>query len=104
MSARLDRPLNQSEADDRQLAGSTGNNNIKLGQTLADIFQANRRCAKTLGKRATTIDGELWASSPWLCLREEGAVACRAEAQTRFYSLRDPVVSGIIHALCELCD
>ena len=37
-------------------------------------------------------------------LREEGAVACRAEAQTRFYSLRDPVVSGIIHALCELCD
>ena len=23
--------------------------------------------------RATTIDGELWASSPWLCLREEGA-------------------------------
>ncbi len=37
-------------------------------------------------------------------LREEGAVHCRAAAQTRFYSLRDPMVSGIIHALCELCE
>ena len=37
-------------------------------------------------------------------LRDEGAVAIRAEAQTRFYRLRDPVVSGIIHALCDLCE
>jgi len=36
-------------------------------------------------------------------LREEGAVAIRGEAQTRFYSLSDPIVRGIIHALCELC-
>jgi len=36
-------------------------------------------------------------------LREEGAVCIRGEAQTRFYSLSDPVVRGIIHALCELC-
>lgn len=36
-------------------------------------------------------------------LRDEGAVATRAEAQTRYYSLRDPVVRAIIHALCEIC-
>ncbi|MBF5092645.1 MULTISPECIES: helix-turn-helix transcriptional regulator [unclassified Novosphingobium] len=37
-------------------------------------------------------------------LRDEGAVSTRGAAQTRFYSLRDPVVRGIIHALCELCE
>lgn len=36
-------------------------------------------------------------------LRDEGAVATRGEAQTRYYSLRDPVVRAIIHALCEIC-
>lgn len=36
-------------------------------------------------------------------LRKEGVVSIRGEAQTRFYSLKDPIVSGIIHALCELC-
>ena len=36
-------------------------------------------------------------------LRDEGAVSIRGEAQTRFYSLKDPIVRGIIHALCELC-
>ena len=36
-------------------------------------------------------------------LREEGVVTIRSEAQTRFYSLSDPIVSGIIHALCDLC-
>ena len=37
-------------------------------------------------------------------LRDEGVVSIRGEAQTRFYSLSDPVVSAIIHALCEVCD
>ncbi|MBC2666521.1 helix-turn-helix transcriptional regulator [Novosphingobium flavum] len=37
-------------------------------------------------------------------LRAEGAVAIRGEAQTRYYSLSDATVRGIIHALCELCD
>jgi len=36
-------------------------------------------------------------------LREEGVVTIRGEAQTRFYSLSDPLVREIIHALCELC-
>lgn len=36
-------------------------------------------------------------------LRDEDAVSIRGEAQTRFYSLKDPVVRAIIHALCELC-
>lgn len=36
-------------------------------------------------------------------LREEGAVSIRSEAQTRFYSLKDPIVRGVIHTLCELC-
>lgn len=36
-------------------------------------------------------------------LRAEGIVTIRSEAQTRFYSLKDPIVRGIIHALCELC-
>ena len=36
-------------------------------------------------------------------LREEGAVSIRGEAQTRYYRLKDPIVSAIIHALCELC-
>ena len=37
-------------------------------------------------------------------LREEGVVSIRGEAQTRFYSLKDPIVRGTIHALCELCN
>lgn len=36
-------------------------------------------------------------------LREEGVVAIRGEAQTRYYTLAHPVVRGLIHALCELC-
>jgi DNA-binding transcriptional ArsR family regulator len=36
-------------------------------------------------------------------LREEGVVSIRGEAQTRFYSLKDPTVRGVIHTLCELC-
>lgn len=36
-------------------------------------------------------------------LRDEGVVAIRGEAQTRYYRLQDPVVRTIIHALCELC-
>lgn len=36
-------------------------------------------------------------------LRDEGVVAIRGEAQTRYYRLADPVVSAIIHALCDLC-
>ncbi len=37
-------------------------------------------------------------------LREEQVVAIRGEAQTRFYSLKDPQVRSIIHALCEICE
>ena len=37
-------------------------------------------------------------------LREEQAVAARGEAQIRYYSLKDPQVRAIIHALCEICD
>ncbi len=37
-------------------------------------------------------------------LREEGVVSIRGEAQTRYYSLNDPIVRGVIHALCELCN
>ena len=36
-------------------------------------------------------------------LREEDIVAIRSAAQTRFYSLKDPVVRAIIHALCYIC-
>ncbi|MCJ2177703.1 ArsR/SmtB family transcription factor [Novosphingobium album (ex Hu et al. 2023)] len=36
-------------------------------------------------------------------LREEDVVAIRGEAQTRYYSLKDKVVSAIIHALCDIC-
>lgn len=35
-------------------------------------------------------------------LREEGVVDVRAEAQTRYYTLKDPQIRAIIHALCEL--
>lgn len=37
-------------------------------------------------------------------LRDEGVVRIRGEAQTRFYTLSDALVSAIIHALCELCE
>lgn len=37
-------------------------------------------------------------------LRAEDAVSVRIEANVRWYSLKDRLVSGIIHALCELCD
>ncbi|MFC3173576.1 ArsR/SmtB family transcription factor [Novosphingobium bradum] len=36
-------------------------------------------------------------------LREEGVVTIRGEAQTRWYSLSDPLVRDLIHAMCELC-
>lgn len=36
-------------------------------------------------------------------LREEGVVSIRGEAQTRYYSLKDPMVRSIIRALCDLC-
>lgn len=35
-------------------------------------------------------------------LREEGVVSICGEAQTRFYKLNDPLVSGIIRALSNL--
>lgn len=37
-------------------------------------------------------------------LRKEGVVNIRSEAQTRFYSLKDPTVRSVIHTLCELCE
>ena len=37
-------------------------------------------------------------------LRAEDVVSVRIDAQTRWYSLKDPIVTGIIHALCDLCD
>lgn len=37
-------------------------------------------------------------------LRDENVVAIRGEAQTRYYSLKDPMVREIIHALCLICD
>ena len=37
-------------------------------------------------------------------LREEQVVTTRGEAQTRYYSLRDPQVRAIIHALCDICE
>lgn len=36
-------------------------------------------------------------------LREEEIVSIRGEAQTRYYSLKDPVVRAIIHSLCDIC-
>lgn len=36
-------------------------------------------------------------------LREEDVVNVRGEAQVRYYSLKDPIVRGVIHTLCELC-
>lgn len=37
-------------------------------------------------------------------LRTEDIVHVRVDAQTRWYSLKDPIVSGMIHALCALCE
>ena len=37
-------------------------------------------------------------------LRAEDVVAVRIDAQTRWYRLKDPIVSGIIHAMCDLCN
>ncbi len=36
-------------------------------------------------------------------LRDEGVVGIRGEAQTRYYTLKDPVVRAIIHSLCLIC-
>ncbi|PEQ13798.1 transcriptional regulator [Novosphingobium sp. PC22D] len=36
-------------------------------------------------------------------LRDEGIAAIRSEAQTRYYSLKDPIVRDIIRALCDIC-
>ncbi len=37
-------------------------------------------------------------------LRSEDVVAVRSEAQVRWYTLKDPVVAGVIHAMCAMCD
>ena len=37
-------------------------------------------------------------------LRAVDVVAVRIDAQLRWYRLKDPIVSGIIHAMCDLCD
>ena len=37
-------------------------------------------------------------------LRAEDVVRVRIDANMRWYSLKDPIVSGIIHAMCVLCD
>ena len=37
-------------------------------------------------------------------LRAENVVRVRIDANMRWYRLRDPIVSGIIHAMCELCE
>lgn len=37
-------------------------------------------------------------------LRAEDAVSVRISANMRWYRLKDRVVAGIIHALCELCE
>jgi DNA-binding transcriptional ArsR family regulator len=36
-------------------------------------------------------------------LREGGAVAVRADAQTRYYRIADDMVRSIFNALCEAC-
>lgn len=47
--------------------------------------------------------GQSSVSQHLALMREEGVVNVRGEAQTRYYSLRDRVVSGVIHTLCDLC-
>lgn len=37
-------------------------------------------------------------------LRSEDVVEVRVDANLRWYRLKDPIVSGVIHALCELYD
>jgi ArsR family transcriptional regulator len=37
-------------------------------------------------------------------LRAEDVVHVRIDAQTRWYSLKDRIVSGVIHAMCDLCE
>ncbi|KUR78688.1 helix-turn-helix transcriptional regulator [Novosphingobium sp. Fuku2-ISO-50] len=37
-------------------------------------------------------------------LRAEDIVTVRVDANTRWYSLKDRIVSGVIHALCDLCE
>ena len=37
-------------------------------------------------------------------LRAENIVSVRVDANTRWYSLKDRIVSGVIHALFDLCD
>lgn len=37
-------------------------------------------------------------------LRALEVVHVRIDAQTRWYRLKDPVVSGVIHAMCVLCE
>lgn len=36
-------------------------------------------------------------------LRADGVVSIRSEAQTRYYRLTDPVVTAVIHTLCDIC-
>lgn len=67
-------------------------------------------CRMDEGEVSVTELGELTGlsqssvSQHLAMLREEGVVAIRGEAQTRFYTLKDTVVRDIIRALCVICE
>ena len=74
--------------------------------TQANGKQAGKKKPGAATKRAGYHHGALRQAlleATEALLREEGVVRIRGEAQTRFYSLSDPAISAIIHALCDIC-
>ena len=57
MAARLDRPFDHAQTDDRQRAGGAGNNDVVLRQMLAKFVEADRLAAVLLGQCAAALDG-----------------------------------------------
>lgn len=75
MTPQPDRALNQPQADDRQLAGGTGHDNIELGQPLRHILQPDGQGAIPLGHLTAAVDGAVGNDDlpRFLCREMRGA-------------------------------
>ena len=71
MAASANGPFDKPQTDDRQLAGSAGNDDIEFGQTLTDILQANCCCPESIGELAPPINRPVGNNDLFRFLRRE---------------------------------
>ena len=57
VTTRLDRPFDQPQTENRQLAGRTGDHDVEFGQPSRQVFQTDSLRAKTVGQCPPPVDG-----------------------------------------------